>query len=1538
LPNGELEYLGRVDRQVKIRGHRIELEEIESVLETHPEIRAVTVEVREDLPGDKRLVAFVVTASGSALNVNHLRAFLKEQLPDPMIPSAFVELDALPLTPNGKIDRKALQAPVNSRAGLLHLKTEYVAPRNPTEQLLAHVWGEILDIKDVGVHDNFFELGGHSLLATQMFSRLRSLFHVEPPLRAVFETPTIAGLAQWLAEQQPREPSKLVVPLITPVPREGLLPLSFAQERMWFLYQLAPESSAYNIPVSVRLVGPLDKEALAHSLNELVRRHESLRTTFHHAESRPVQMVHPFQAMAITEVDLRKRPKARRGDEAIELATDEARRPFDLTTGPLIRALVIQVSDEEHVVVLTTHHIVSDHWSYGVIGRELVQCYNAFCDGQPSRIEPPLEIQYVDFACWQRDWLRGTVLDDQLSYWKAQLADVPVLALPTDRPRPAVHSFRGTYISLDLPRSLSDGLKHLSVQEGVTLYMTFLAGFVALLHRLTGQEDIAVGTPIANRNWLAIEGLIGTFVNTLVLRMDVSGEPTFRDLLIRVRDVALGAYAHQDLPFEKLVEELHPDRSHGGLPLVQVLFNFVNTPFGRVDFKHLSWTPFEIDRGASQFDLSLSIDPTVSRRIYLEFDTDLFDRASMERWLTHYRTLLEAIVEQPETAVSRLRLLPESERRQILVEWNDTRTDDPLERCLPQLFEERVLRTPRAIAAESQGSVLTYAELNLRANQIAHHLRSLGVGPDTVVAILMERSLDLLTCLLGIMKAGGAYLALDTGLPSKRVSFMLENSGAALLLTHGIFVKTLRNQHVRVMDLDSERKYIARQRRDNPSPHAGSTNLAYVIYTSGSTGQPKGVEVEHGALVNFLQAMRRSPGLNEQDVLLSVTTLSFDIAGLELWLPLLVGATAIMATRDEAADGAWLKEQLEAARVTVMQATPTTWRMVLEAGWQGHPRLKILCGGEALPRDLAEELLARAGSVWNMYGPTETTIWSTVHKVESGESPVSIGRPIANTQVYILDSNLEPVPVGIPGELYIGGLGLARGYRHAPDFTATRFIASPFLHSHGRIYRTGDQARWLPDGRIDCLGRMDHQVKVRGFRIELGEIESVLSEYPEVKQCVVVVRHDSPGEKRVVAYVVPHDGHVLQPGQARRRLREQLPEYMVPAAVVLLSALPLTPNGKVNRLALPPPSDEAPDVLTRSVTPRNRLELQLAAIWEQVLGVAHIGVRDNFFDLGGHSLLALQIFGAIEQTLGKRLPMSLLLQAPTIESLAEVLSQEGCTIRWDALVAIQPSGTKPPFFVVPGVGGNVLIFARLAKQLGHEQPVYGLQARGLDGEAPPFTRVEEMAALYVQEICAVRPKGPYLIGGTCTGGVVAYEMAQQLVGRGEQVILAIMETWHPRSYPAHRNDYKELWHLPFREWPSYWRGKLGSIKNLLKREWFHNSNLEDYTDLVASATLYAVSHYHPKPYPGCLLNVIASTRPLSHSTQDTRLAWSELALTGDQTVFMPAEDSGRLFVSPHVQELAHHLVAHFNHESPDHFQAITPGTLRNDSRIEPAKP
>ena len=662
-------------------------------------------------------------------------------------------------------------------------------------------------------------------------------------------------------------------------------------------------------------------------------------------------------------------------------------------------------------------------------------------------------------------------------------------------------------------------LKQLSVREGVTLYMVFLAGFFGLLHRLTQQRDLVIGTPIANRNRLEIEDLIGTFVNTLVLRTDVTGEVTFRELLGKVRDLSLDAYAHQDIPFEKLVEELRPDRSQGGLPLVQVLFNFANTPFARTEFQQLSWTPYEVSRGAAQLDLGLSIDPLASRKAYLEFNTDLFDRTSAERWLAEYRQFMESIAEHPEEKIGRVAILTEQEQHRMLREWNATERSVERDLCFPQLFEAQVGRNPDAIAVVFEGTELSYAELNRRANRLAHHLREQGVGPDVVVPVFLERSPELLISLLAVMKAGGAYLPLVPGLPIRRLAAMIEASHAAVLVTDSTLLGGLPQHQLRVVCLDQEAEFLARYPEDNPVPLARPDHLVYVLFTSGSTGQPKGVEIEHRALVNFLRSMEQEPGIGSRDVLLALTPLSFDIAGLELYLPLLVGARIILASRQEAMEGVWLQRELDRGTVTVMQATPATWRMVLQAGWRGGRSVKVLCGGEALSRELAQELLTRAASVWNVYGPTETTIWSTLERVRAAERTISLGRPIANTHVYVLDLNRVPVPVGIPGELYIGGMGLARGYRGAPQLTAERFVPSPF-HAGERLYRTGDQVKWLPDGRLDYVGRIDYQVKLRGFRIELGEIETLLADDPTVRQAVVIVREDVPGDKRLVGYVL----------------------------------------------------------------------------------------------------------------------------------------------------------------------------------------------------------------------------------------------------------------------------------------------------------------------------------------------------------------------------------------------------------------------------------
>lgn len=1522
--DAQLDYRGRVDRQVKIRGYRIELEEIEAVLNRHQDLERAVVEVREDQPGDKRIVAFMVPRPHNRLGLVQLREQLRRQLPAHMIPSSFIELEALPLTANGKVDRRALRVAADSRAGKVELTSEYLAPRDATEQMLAHIWSEILHVKDVGVQDNFFELGGHSLLATQLASRVQALFRVVLPLRQVFARPTIATLADVIRQAQggKNRAQEMERRIITRVARGTPLPLSFAQERMWFLYQLSPDAAAYNIPASVRLHGPLNKAALRWSVGELVRRHEALRTTFTNIDGQPRQVIHASLEPFWADDDVRMLQQELREPRALELATAEARRPFDLERGPLLRIQLIQLGEEDHVLVMNTHHIISDQWSYGVIARELVASYNAFCAGQPFAVQPELEIQYADFAQWQRAWLTGPALAEQLAHWKAKLIDLPVVALPSDRPRLPVHSFKGDHVSLDLSWALMNRLKQLSVREGVTLYMLFLTGFFALLHRLTQQRDLVIGTPIANRNRLEVEDLIGTFVNTLVLRTVVRGDLTFRDLLGKVRDLSLDAYAHQDIPFEKLVEELRPDRSQGGLPLVQVLFNFANTPFARTEFQHLSWTPYEVSRGAAQLDLGLSIDPHASRKAYLEFNTDLFDRTTVERWLVCYRHLMEAVVEQPEEKIGRLAIFTERERHRILREWNATDMPFDREACFPQLFEAQVTRTPDATAVTFEGVELSYGELNRRANRLAHHLREQGVGPDVVVPVFLERSLELLISLLAIMKAGGAYLPLIPGLPVRRLATMIETGQAAVLVTDSSLLAGLPHHQLHVLCMDRDADLLARYPSDNPSPVAGSRHLAYVLFTSGSTGQPKGVEIEHRALVNFLLSMQREPGMTSRDVVMALTPLSFDIAGLELYLPLLAGAGIILANRRQAMDGAWLQRELDQGRVTVMQATPATWRIVLQAGWQGGRRVKVLCGGESLSRELAQELLARAGSLWNVYGPTETTIWSALERVRTAERPVSLGRPIANTQVYVLDPNREPVPVGIPGELYIGGTGLARGYRGAPHLTEERFVSSPFRTGE-RLYRTGDQVKWLPDGRLEYVGRIDHQVKLRGFRIELGEIESVLAEHPTVKQAVVIVREDAPGDKRLAAYVTAKDGQICDPQTLRRLLREAVPDYMVPAAIVPLAEFPLTPNGKVDRSALPVPSAEPVHDGPQAIEPRNRIELQLAAIWEQVLGITPIGIRDNFFALGGYSLLALRMFSAIEQTFGTRLPMALLFLAPTIEQLADVLADEGCTVRWRSLVAVQPEGKQPPFFAVPGVGGNVLVFARLAKLLGNDQPFYGLQARGLDGKEKPFMRVEDMAAHYIDEIRSVQPQGPYLIGGTCTGGLAAYEIAQQLTAQGEKVILAVIESWHPRSYLTHwsRPPYL-LWPilfvgmkiatylrlmlgLPVREWSTFWRGKLKRLWRLMH----HTEAAEDqdeflYKDQVTYATFHAVARYRLKPLRAQVLNVIASKHPLTNSTEDTRLVFGEAAMEMSRTVYLPAEDSGRLFVAPQVQELA----------------------------------
>jgi amino acid adenylation domain-containing protein len=1051
------------------------------------------------------------------------------------------------------------------------------------------------------------------------------------------------------------------------------LPLSFAQQRLWFLSQLDPGSPVYNLSAGYRLRGPLNATALEHSLHEIIRRHESLRTIFPAVDGRPVQVVTPHQPLALPVIDLRALARRDKDARARQLAIEHAQRPFDLPHGPLFRATLVQLAAEEYLFLLSMHHIVSDGWSMGVFFRELAALYAAFSSGKASPL-PELPVQYADFALWQQQWLQGEVLEKQLAYWTQQLAgSPPLLELPTDRPRPVTQTYRGARQWLALPKALSDQLRALSQREGVTLFMTLLAAFQALLSRYTGQEDIVVGSPIAGRTRVATEGLIGLFVNTLVLRMDLSGNPTFRELLQRVRAVALEAYAHQDLPFEKLAEELQPERSLSHALVFQVLFALQNVPRQPLELPGLTVSPLEREAGTAKFDLSVFIsEEGETLRGTVNYNSDLFEADTIARLVGHFQTMLDGIVADLDTPISRLPLLTGAERQQLLMAWNQTRTHAPQDSCLHDLFEAQVERTPDAVAVVCEDQQLTYRELNRRANQLAHYLRGHGVGPEVLVGICMERSLELVVGLLGILKAGGAYVPLDPAYPPARIAFMLDDSQAPVLLTHQCLLAGLPAHQAQVVCLDADWAAIAQEPEENPARGTAADRLAYVIYTSGSTGQPKGVQIPHRAVVNFLESMRQQPGLREHDVLLAVTTLSFDIAALEVFLPLIVGARVVLASRAVATDGRQLLQTLADSQATVMQATPATWRLLLEAGWAGSPQLTVLCGGEALPRELAQPLLARAAAVWNLYGPTETTIWSAVAQVAPGDGPVPIGRPIANTQVYLLDPHLQPVPIGVPGELYIGGHGVARGYLNRPELTAERFIVDPFRDEpQARLYKTGDLARYRPDGTLEFLGRLDQQVKLRGFRIELGEIEAVLTQHTAVRESVVLAREDAPGARGLVAYIVPRQAPPPTTRELRSFLQAKLPNYMVPSTFVMLAALPLTPNGKVDRRALPVPDQERPLLEEAFVAPRTPVEEALAGIWADVLGLTQVGIHDHFLELGGHSLLATQVIARLREAFQVELPLRSLFEAPTVADQAEYIE----TVRWAAQHVQAPPST-----------------------------------------------------------------------------------------------------------------------------------------------------------------------------------------------------------------------------------------------------------------------
>ena len=1045
-------------------------------------------------------------------------------------------------------------------------------------------------------------------------------------------------------------------PPLQRVPRNGKLPLSFAQQRLWFLDQYEPEKPFYNIPFGLRLSGSLNIAALDQSVNEIVGRHEMLRTTFSMLEAEPVQIIAPPVHSSFPVVDLSDCSMSEREDEAQRIAGEEARRPFDLARGPLFRTTLVRLSEDDHLLLLTMHHIVSDGWSTGVLHRELVVCYEAFSRSQPAPL-PKLPIQYADYAVWQRQWLTGELLESQLSYWRKQLEGVPkALNLPMDHPRPAVQTHRGARRAIDLAKDLTERLKELSRKEGVTLFMTLVAAFQTLLYRYTGQEDIVVGTPIANRNRIEIEGLIGFFVNTLALRTNLSGNPTFRELLQRVRKTALEAYEYQDLPFEKLVEELNPERSLSHSPLFQVMFVLQNASAGPRELSGLVLNPVKLENGTTKFDLSVSlIERSDGLKGSWEYSTDLFNEATIVRIGEHFRRLLEGLTRNPDQSVCELPMLTQPEKHQLLIELNDTKRDYPRDKCIHELFEEQVKRTPDAVAVVFEDEQLRYRELNQRANQVARYLIRLGAGPETLVGICMERSLEMIVGILGILKAGAAYTPQDPSLPQDRLAFMWQDTRVSVLLSQKRLTETLPPFAGKVVCLDRDWEQISKESDADFESGAIAENLAYVIYTSGSTGRPKGVQIPHSNVVNVITYVRKALGFSERDISPLVANICFDISVMELLLPLVVGARLVVVSAQVAVDGERTGRLLSSCGATMIDATPATWRLLLQAGWTDHRKLTILCGGEALPSELANQLASHGSSLWNLYGPTETTIYSagSAYRSELSDGTVSIGRPIANTRIYIVDDYLQPVPVGVPGQLYIGGDGLSRGYLNRADLTAASFIPDPFSGELGaRLYRTGDLARYLPDGSVEYLGRVDHQVKLRGFRIELGEIEAVLSEHSQVRQSVVLAREETPGDKQLTAYVVLDHGATARTDELRRFLRAKLPGYMVPSAYVFLESFPLTSNGKLDRKALPAPAAGFPESTDGYAPPRTLVEEMIAGIWADVLKLERLGMHDNFFDLGGHSLKATQVVSRMREVFRRDLPLRTLFEAPTVAELA----------------------------------------------------------------------------------------------------------------------------------------------------------------------------------------------------------------------------------------------------------------------------------------------
>lgn len=1514
--DGYLYLKGRIKEIINRGGEKISPREVDEVLLNHPGVvQAVTFAVPHPTLGEN-VAAAVVLQKNATVNEKEIYEFAFSKLADFKLPAQIVFVDEIPKGATGKLQRIGLADKLASK-----LKVADVEPRNEIEKTLVAIWIEVLGV-EIGIYDNFFEKGGDSLRASQVIARMQAQFQVEVSVHDFFAAPTIINLSQILnvAAKNINSACKKIIPQNRDYPQ----PLSFAQQYLWFLSQLAPDSPVYNVANAMQIQGNLNLEFVRQAINAIVERHALLRSTIRLLDDQLVQIIGSHKVV-VEQIALDI-------DSSKQFIDEEIQRPFDLEQGPLLRVTLLQLEPAKYILLLVNHHIISDDWSIGLFWQEFTEFYQAFSTKQPSKLQP-LPIQYADFAVWQRNYLQGEFLQSQLDYWKQQLkGELPLLRLPTDYVRRAVQTFRGANVNVTISKSLTEELKNLSQQEGVTIFMTLLAAFQTLLYRYSNQEDILIGTSISERDRVETEQIIGCFANNLILRTNLNGNPSFKSLLQRVKNTAMDAYAHRHLPFDKLIEELQIERYTSNSPF-QAMFILHNAPKSALlNLPELTLTPLSIHTATAQLDLTLELQETAQGYTgRLEYNTDLFDAATISRMVEHFQILLNGIVTNPYQTISELPLLTQKEQHQLLVEWNNTKTNYPDRICIHQLFEQQVKRTPEAIAVVFGKQRVTYQQLNADSNRLARYLQKLGVKPEVLVGICLERSIEMVVGILGILKAGGAYVPIDPKYPQERITYMLEDSQVSVLLTQDSLIEDLPMHPVHTIALDTDWEKIAQNAESNLENLVTIENLAYVIYTSGSTGKPKGAMNTHRGICNRLLWMRDAYNFTSQEVVMQKTPFSFDVSVWEFFIPLIVGASLVVAKPEGHYDNRYLVNTINNHKITALHFVPSMLGMFLETeGVESCSSLKyIFCSGEALPLDLQMQFFQKLDcELYNLYGPTEAAIEVTFWQCQLNTklSNVPIGRPINNTQIYVLDAYKQPVPIGVPGELYIGGDGLARGYLNRPQLTQQKFIPNPFSQEHdARLYKTGDCVRYLADGNIEFLGRIDNQVKMRGIRIELGEIETVLTQHQGVLLAAVVAP-EYLSRQILVAYIVQQEQSKVNSDELREFLTQKLPEYMVPNVFITLDALPLTANGKIDRRSLPAVSETCLQPKRVYCSPQNHNEREIANIWEQVLGIHPISINDNFFELGGNSLLAVGLVAQIEKQLGKKLPISTLFQNPTIKQLATFVVEE--KLNTSSVVEITPlnSDVPPLFWCTPHLNYKLNL---LGKYIGNSQPLIALDC-GYFELKNPDTHIRDYATRYVEEIRAIQPNGPYKLAGYCIGGLIAFEIAQQIRAQGEQVDLVLVERSGLNRIhryfvrinvliDGHRNNLAQLnrtqqliYTLKLIK-KVFIRSLLSSKQNENQQESNLNTSGINNT-LLQQKGLKSVKKYSlQQPLPGNIFLLFAKSNNYL-SFFFPKYGWNK-SVTGEIEIDFVSGNHVSVMEEPHIQEVAAKLNSYLNSPS-----------------------